>query len=690
MKRLLILTLTFILILTLFACGDKNQTDSDTKADTGSGVGNEADTPSQEGQAHVCNYTTVIEVVSPTCEDRGYKILSCSCGARKTENDANPLGHSYGPWEIDTNPTLSTEGKIIHTCINGHANALTLPVLSENDYYISAIDGGTLKVSCEAPTDVRYTYKKTVYDSATLSEREFSFEAPYTAPHSTLNTGYVFSSDNHYKKCSVCSGFDEKSAEAHSINDEKCTVCNYKPSDVTYSEEDFGLAVSYSANNSEITIPEYYAGQELSLVGKKINGIKIFKNNSNLRFITIPSSIKYIDAFAFEGCTALEKIYYDGTIEDWCNIEFGAKSNPMNYASKFYMKNKAGEYYEVKSITIPDTVSIIRGYTFEGFKSLESLTIPKSITVLGENLNDVFSEGSNIANVYYNGDILDWCKIKINARYSNPMQFTDNFFMRNDRDDYYKPTKLILPETITQIGDYQFISYTPLTSIIAESPLTKIGSYAFKDCAGILFVDISGGCAVIDAYAFSGCSMLMRLYLPKNLSSSGDFAFESCDALKEIYYLGNLNTWCTITFSTEKSTPMHVNKNRTYDISASFYYYSEENEEFYSSESEIITLTHSITEIGNYQFFGFSKIAQIILPEGIISIGNEAFAYCVNLNALVIPISVTHIGKSIIQGTNNSTEIYYGGSDENWSAIDINADNIDLIGAKKHYYAPTE
>ena len=362
----------------------------------------------------------------------------------------------------------------------------------------------------------------------------------------------------------------------------------------------------------------------------------------------------------------------------------------MNYASKFYMKNKAGEYYEVKSITIPDTVSIIRGYTFEGFKSLESLTIPKSITVLGENLNDVFSEGSNIANVYYNGDILDWCKIKINARYSNPMQFTDNFFMRNDRDDYYKPTKLILPETITQIGDYQFISYTPLTSIIAESPLTKIGSYAFKDCAGILFVDISGGCAVIDAYAFSGCSMLMRLYLPKNLSSSGDFAFESCDALKEIYYLGNLNTWCTITFSTEKSTPMHVNKNRTYDISASFYYYSEENEEFYSSESEIITLTHSITEIGNYQFFGFSKIAQIILPEGIISIGNEAFAYCVNLNALVIPISVTHIGKSIIQGTNNSTEIYYGGSDENWSAIDINADNIDLIGAKKHYYAPTE
>ena len=118
--------------------------------------------------------------------------------------------------------------------------------------------------------------------------------------------------------------------------------------------------------------------------------------------------------------------------------------------------------------------------------------------------------------------------------------------------------------------------------------------------------------------------------------------------------------------------------------------WTDEIKEFCSSEAEIVIITNTITEIGNYQFCGFSKIAQIILPDGLLSIGNEAFAYCNNLNTLVIPKSVTHIGENIILGMKKFTEIHYGGSSENWNSIDISIYNTDLDEAKKYYCLTTE
>ena len=113
-------------------------------------------------------------------------------------------------------------------------------------------------------------------------------------------------------------------------------------------------------------------------------------------------------------------------------------------------------------------------------------------------------------------------------------------------------------------------------------------------------------------------------------------------------------------------------------------------QEFYSADAETVIISDTITQIGDYQFYGFSKIAELILPEGVSSIGNEAFAYCGNLSALVIPKSVTNIGQDVILGSKSVTEIYYGGSAEDWSSINVNAENTELNEAKKHYYAQTE
>ena len=74
---------------------------------------------------------------------------------------------------------------------------------------------------------------------------------------------------------------------------------------------------------------------------------------SSLTSITIPNSIKSIGYYTFSGCSNLTSVYYTGTIENWCNISFSDNnSNPMCYASYFYIKNSNGEYKELTEIKI--------------------------------------------------------------------------------------------------------------------------------------------------------------------------------------------------------------------------------------------------------------------------------------------------------------------------------------------------
>ena len=73
----------------------------------------------------------------------------------------------------------------------------------------------------------------------------------------------------------------------------------------------------------------------------------------SLTSITIPNGVKSIGYYTFSGCSSLRSVYYTGTIENWCNIIFSDYySNPMCYASYFYIKNSNGGYEEFTEIGI--------------------------------------------------------------------------------------------------------------------------------------------------------------------------------------------------------------------------------------------------------------------------------------------------------------------------------------------------
>ena len=531
-----------------------------------------------------------------------------------------------------------------------------------------------------------YIYNTDIYDDATDSIKVFKFESTYTVSHQYTNK-YEYFTDAHYIKCDSCGYFDENAPEAHIINQNKCEICSYVVTPMTYSSEKYGFAVSYSANEDSAIIFSVYDGSDAQYKGKEITAIKSFANNDNLVSITIPASIKYIADFAFEGCDSLERIYYEGDFSDWCRIVFGEKANPMNHATELYMLDGYGYYQKVNKIEIPDGVKSISSYAFEGFKNIVSLSIPKSVTAFGDENKPIFSTDTAIGKIYYGSDYIDWCKISIPLKLSNPMQFTNNFFMTKSNGQAYIPYQITITDEIDEIGCYQFFGLSALTTLKINSSKTQIGAYAFSKCISLTEAHLLSDCIELGAYSFSGCASLSTLYLSKNLTVSNEFAFDGCERISSVFFNGNFSDWCAIRFKNESSNPMYSNKNRNYDSATDFYIY-DERLGYTSVESQIISLPQDVTNIGDYQFFGFAKISGIILPNETESIGNEGFAYCGNMRILLIPKAVSEIGKNSIEGINN-LEIYYCGTYEDLCKISVDPQNDTLKNSAIYYFSET-
>lgn len=680
MRRIFICFTLIICLATLISCrkengGNENASDSNIQDEQIF-----TDTATDE---HVCTYDASIEIIAPGCETEGYTLRTCSCGKTLKDQITTALGHTWGNWEIESEPTDTSAGIIKRACAASHYESAEIPPLNTDDYRLEAINGGEITARCDSPEFVYYIYNHIFGSEDEPQSQEIRLVAEYLPEH-TYTDKYLYSSENHYKHCDVCLNFTKDTEEPHTMVRNKCYICNFVPHNVSYTEESYGLAVIYDANEKKATIPEFYCGADIQHVGKKIKGIKSFKGNEKLCEVTIPASVEYIDPFAFEGCTALQKVYYCGDIGDWCSINFSEGSNPLNYASSLWIANERGGFLWVEAIVLPSTISKVNAFAFEGLKNITQLTIPRSIKLFGDELNSVFSEDAQIGKVFYEGDYTDWCGVAIKTPFSNPMRFTNDFNMKNSLGEYYHPQEMSLPESITKIGDYQFIGFNSLTRLSFNAALIEIGSYAFAECGALMHVDVSNGCEKIGAFAFSDCGLLSTLRLSRNITQVKDYSFKQCLNLTAVYYEGDFNDWCGIEFSTPESNPMHANKTRNYQSAIRFYYRIEGKTDYADANAEVIRL-ESITRIGNYQFYGFSMISQIVLPESVEKIGDEAFAFCANLSSLTIPKDIKSIGKNILDGTSGFVEIYFSGSSDEWERISISSDNQALSSSTKHF-----
>ncbi len=221
----------------------------------------------------------------------------------------------------------------------------------------------------------------------------------------------------------------------------------------------------------------------------ELNSYAFINDDGNLKSIEIPGSITSIEANAFCGCDNLTNVYYKGTIEKWCNIAFkNIYSNPMIWASHFYLRNSNNEWEEVTSIEIPNTITKIGAYQFKGFNNVTSITIPNSVTSIGYGAF--------------------WgCR---------------------------SLTSIFISDRVVSIGDCCFFRCISLTRIVIPNSVTSIGGHVFEDCNSLASIVISNNITSIEASTFDGCSGLTSIILPDSITSIGKCAFWGCRSLTSI------------------------------------------------------------------------------------------------------------------------------------------------------------
>ena len=187
------------------------------------------------------------------------------------------------------------------------------------------------------------------------------------------------------------------------------------------------------------------------------------------------------------------------------------------------------------SIVIPSSVTYgTNNYTVTGIGNrafydctqLTELTIPTSITYIGntpDRINaDVF-RGCN-GNVFKKVKISDleaWCKITFaDNSYANPLIVAHHLYLNES-----EITDLVIPNTITTLGTFQFAGCHGITSLTIPSTVTDLGLARFYDCRNLATVNIASGITTIGINMFSNCDKLASLNIPNTVTTIHSGAF---------------------------------------------------------------------------------------------------------------------------------------------------------------------
>jgi len=286
---------------------------------------------------------------------------------------------------------------------------------------------------------------------------------------------------------------------------------------------------------SQITIPS-----SVTSIGENA-----FQNATALRQITIPSSVTSIGANAFQGATSLTSITIPSSVTsiganafqyDIALNNIIVDSSNNNYSSDIsgvlFDKNKTNliQYPIANTITsyaIPDGVTKIENYAFQGAVNLVNITLPASVTNIGSN---AFLDASGLTSVIFQ-ESTNLSKLNVNVGQMA------NFF------DASNVSISIITQVFNGAGELTntMTDLSGATSASIEG-YTSIGSEAFKDNTTLTNVTFSSSVTSIGSKAFSGATNLPQFILPLELKSIGEEAFFGMTKLTEITLPSSINS----------------------------------------------------------------------------------------------------------------------------------------------------
>ncbi len=222
-------------------------------------------------------------------------------------------------------------------------------------------------------------------------------------------------------------------------------------------------------------------------------------------------------------------------------------------------------------------------------------------------------------------------------------------------------TSVVIPNSVTSIGDKAFYECSSLTSINIPNGVTSIALRTFSGCSSLTSINIPEGVTYIGNSAFSGCSSLTSINIPEGVTSIGDSEFSGCSSLTSINIPEGVTSIGSYAFyGCSSLTSINIPEGVTYIDRYAF---------SHCSSLTSINIPDRVTSIDYATFSHCSSLTSITIPESVTSIGDDAFVYCSSLTSITIPDTVTSIGDWAFYGCIRFTSIHYTGTTSQWNAI---------------------
>jgi len=257
----------------------------------------------------------------------------------------------------------------------------------------------------------------------------------------------------------------------------------------------------YSASITTVTIEE-----NITRIGDYA-----FASCINLQKVTLPDSLEIIRDYAFHYCNILteiefkEKLYYIGA---WA----------FNHC------------LSLTSISLPDSVTHIGAYAFRECISLETAEISKGVSYIDNN-------------AFYSCVVLNSINVHEDNQYYASVDgvlFDKNITKLINYPEGKAESAYSVPETVKAIGDYAFFYRDNLESIVLPKGLETIGYDAFGYCMKLAEIEIPASVTQIDEYAFFDCfSLAKATFYSKNAAFDEDVFYNSPEGFVMYGYAGS-------------------------------------------------------------------------------------------------------------------------------------------------------
>ena len=342
---------------------------------------------------------------------------------------------------------------------------------------------------------------------------------------------------------------------------------------------------------------------------------------SNLREITLPSSITSIGDHAFSSCRNLHEI----NVADSNNVYKAIEGVLYTKDLKTIICYPQGK--EDNKFVIHSSVTSISERAFSSCNNLREIILPLGVTSISKR---AFSDCSNL------------CEITLSSSIINIGEYAFSS-CKNLRG-------ITLPSSITSIGECAFYCCRNLREITIPQSITNIGKCVFEYCDNLCEIKVAENNTfyrALDGILYSKDLKTIICYpagkkdenfvIPSSVMSIGENAFSGCNNLRKITLSFGIIVIRWLAF---------LGYHNLHKSSMSI------GESAFSCCNNLrkITLPFGVTSIGRFAFSGCSNLRKITIPHGVTSIGYGAFNWCENLREITLPSSVTSIGDNIFGG----------------------------------------